>query len=117
MLVGRGTRANGSGSENVVIGYQAASGENQSGNVVIGHGAKTGAASNKLIIANNETEALVEGDFSAKTIKLNTTKLGFFKTAPASQEKVAAEATNEATAIELANSLRTMVIKTGLMKE
>jgi hypothetical protein len=63
-----------SGSYNTLIGYEA--GYNMAAassyNVFLGYQAgysETG--SNKLHIANNSTESLIEGDFSARTVKIN----------------------------------------------
>jgi hypothetical protein len=64
----------GGGDNNTLIGYQA--GQNiqyNDGNVCLGHSAGGGNVdhSNKLHIANNSTESLIEGDFSAKTVNIN----------------------------------------------
>ena len=54
--VGIGSFAGGSGSKSVSIGYQAG---------------KNDTASDKLHIANNSTESLIEGNFSARTLTVN----------------------------------------------
>lgn len=46
----------------------------------------------------------------------STGKVGFYEKAPVVQQTVAAVATNEATAVTLANSLRTALINLGLVK-
>jgi hypothetical protein len=66
-----------SGSDNTFLGYSAGwSNYDGSGNVFIGYGAgywETG--SNKLIISNDSdsTAPLIYGDFSARTVGINTT--------------------------------------------
>jgi hypothetical protein len=54
------------------VGYQAGELNQGSDNVFLGHRAgRTETASNKLHIANNSTESLIEGDFAAKTVNIN----------------------------------------------
>jgi hypothetical protein len=96
--IGRGAGESGvsiSGDENVFVGYRSgqsiSSGTNNvcvgsysgygsigsgTGNVFIGYeaGRNIGVnSSNQLRIANNQTEALIEGDFSARTVTINGT--------------------------------------------
>ena len=110
------------GIENTAVGGAAGLVNHRgSGNVFIGCSAGASElGSNKLYIGSTwarHEEPLIKGDFSAKELQFNTTKMGFFKTAPASQEKVAAAATTLLTVEALANSMRTAMIKLGLMKE
>ena len=61
-------------SDNVFIGYQAAQNVLAgTGNVVLGNQAALSetSLSNKLIIANNSTTNLIEGDFSADELRFN----------------------------------------------
>jgi hypothetical protein len=65
--------ANTTGNYNVYIGHLAGlSNSAGTGNVFIGRAAgQNETGSNKLYIANNSTQALMQGDFSAKTITIN----------------------------------------------
>jgi len=63
-------------SKNVALGFKAGSrgAAAKEGSVCIGYEAGYGRSSgisNKLHIANNATESLIEGDFSAKTVNIN----------------------------------------------
>ena len=64
---------NGDGNNNVYIGYHVANQNDGSGNIFIGYnaGATVSSTSNKLIIANNSSNNLIEGDFSEKKVTIN----------------------------------------------
>ncbi len=64
-----------SGDKNTALGHESlTNNSNGDGNVAIGYRAGYNEnTSNKLHIANNETESLIEGDFSAKTVNVNGT--------------------------------------------
>jgi hypothetical protein len=64
-------------------------------------------------ISTGSTTANVGSDAN---VGKSTGKVGFYEKAPVVQQSVAAVATNEATAIALANSLRTALINLGLVK-
>ena len=66
-------QGNAGGENNVLIGRNAGR-SSVSGNACVYLGYNAGyneTASNKLHIANNSTESLIEGDFSAKTLNIN----------------------------------------------
>ncbi|KAB1232262.1 hypothetical protein [Chryseobacterium viscerum] len=78
VAVGYGALRSGKGSQNTILGTNAASNINGDGNIVIGYEAGTSSSgyvlNNRLIIANSSTiTPLIDGDFSAKTLKTNGT--------------------------------------------
>lgn len=56
------------------------------------------------------------GDGSEDGVVIPNTKVGFYGATPQVQLTVAAASTDEATAVTLANSLRTQLIALGLVK-
>jgi hypothetical protein len=73
--------ANTTGERNTVFGYAAGESVTGSLNVLLGHkaGQTAGAISNKLIITNNATTALIQGVMSETAANL---ELGFYNVAP-----------------------------------
>ncbi|MEG0927225.1 hypothetical protein [Chryseobacterium sp.] len=78
VALGYGAWRSGKGSKNIIVGNNAASNIDGDGNVVIGNEAGTSSPgyvmNNRLIIANSNTiTPLIDGDFSAQTLKINGT--------------------------------------------
>jgi len=72
VLVGHESAKTYNFSNVTAVGFQAGELNQGSDNVFVGYKAgRSETASNKLHIANNSTESLIEGDFSAKTVNIN----------------------------------------------
>ena len=81
VLVGHESAKTYNFSNVTAVGYQAGELNQGSDNVFVGHKAgRSETASDKLHIANNATESLIEGDFSAKTLRVNGTLASTGKT-------------------------------------
>ncbi len=83
-----------SGKENVSVGYEAGEGKKGSANIFIGYKASKSAAtaSNKLVVANNATKAIIEGVMSETEA---SQEIGFLGAAPAKRPKVKGKRTTE----------------------
>ncbi len=84
----------GSGKENVSLGFEAGASKKGSANIFIGYKAGAGAAtvSNKLVIGNNSTKAIIEGVMSATEA---SQEIGFLGAAAVKRPKVTGNRTTE----------------------
>ncbi len=95
VAIGAAARSGGeSGKENVTVGYEAGEGKKGSANIFIGYKASKSAASesNKLVIANQATKAIIEGVMSGTEA---SQEIGFLGHAPAKRPKVKGKRTTE----------------------
>lgn len=112
---------NKTGAKNTCVGARAGANNTAgSGNVFLGAeaGEESGTESNRLYIANNFTSTpLILGTFPNELLQFNAAEIGFYKHTPTAQKKVAAAASSLLTVETLANSLRRIMIETGLVAE